>query len=287
MNIFGSRFIKSPIRTITAIVVVVAALPLQNTLVTSAYRLARGWLGISPPPPNTLLCPAYSLLMSFRLIWWLAVAAMVAFIDPPGMVAVLRRNKQQAIYFLKGLAIGFAVMAAVVLAIVAVGDAQLHPSPGPGLTFAHTAYGAGWLLAEILGAVGEEILYRGLIIVLVTRLVGPRTAMAISALAFALGHGANPGASPIWLVRLVVSGFLLAYAVFRSGTIWWGTGYHAGWNFASAPLFGAVGSGYFDQGSVFTFLPSGSGLITGGPVGPEGAASSLSWRFSSVLDFLS
>ena len=161
-------------------------------------------------------------------------------------------------------------MAAVVLMIVAVGDAQLHSSPGSAPV--HMAYGVAWLLAEILGAAGEEVLYRGLILVLVTRLFGKRTAIVTSAFAFALGHGANPGASYVWMVRLAVAGLLLAYSVFRSETVWWGSGYHAGWNFASAPLFGAVGSGYLDKGSIFTFLPSGSALITGGSVGPEGSA---------------
>ena len=238
MNVFGSRVRKSQLRAVIAIVVVAAAFLLQVTLVTSAYQLVRRWLGISPPPPKTLLCSAYSLLMSFRLIWWLAI--------------------------------GFAVMAAAVLMMVAVGDAQLHSSLGSAPL--RVAYGAAWLLAEILGAAAEEILYRGLILVLITRLCGKRTAIVTSAFAFALGHGANPGASYVWMVRLAVAGLLLAYSVFRSGTVWWGTGYHAGWNFSSAPLFGAVGSGYLDQGSIFTFLPSGSALITGGPVGPEGSA---------------
>lgn len=270
MNVFGLRIRKSQLRTIIAIGVVVVALLFQDTILVSAYQQVRGWLGISPPPPNTLVCSAYSLLMSFRLVWWLAVAAVVAFIDPPSIVPVLRPDKRQTIYFLKGLVIGFAVMAATVLMILAVGDARLHSSPGSAPV--HAAYGSAWLLAEILGAAGEEVLYRALLLVLLTRLFGTRTAIVTSALVFALGHGANPGANYIWMVRLAVAGMLLAFSVFRSGTIWWATGYHAGWNFASAPLFGAVGSGFRDQRSMFTFLPSGSALITGGPVGPEGSA---------------
>jgi membrane protease YdiL (CAAX protease family) len=160
-------------------------------------------------------------------------------------------------------------MAATVLTIVFVGDAQIHSSPGTAAV--HTVYGVAWFLAEILGAAGEEILYRGLLLILVMRLFGMRMAMVVSALAFMAGHGANPGASVVWMVRLALAGLLLAYSIFRSGTVWWATGYHAGWNFASAPLFGAVGSGYFDRGSIFTFLSSGSALITGGPVGPEGS----------------
>ena len=74
------------------------------------------------------------------------------------------------------------------------------------------------------------------------------------------------------MVRLFGAGLLLAYSVLRSGSIWWAIGYHAGWNWASAPLFGAAGSGYSDQGHIFTFLPTGPAIITGGSVGPEGSA---------------
>jgi len=63
----------------------------------------------------------------------------------------------------------------------------------------------------------------------------------------------------------------LAYAVYRTGSLWWSVGYHAGWNWASAPLFGAAGSGYLDQGHLFDFLPYGSVWLTGGAVGPEGS----------------
>src|SRR5271170_3912273 len=270
MSVFGLHFRKSQLRTIIAIGAAAAALVFQDTILTSAYQHTRASLGIAAPPPNMLVCSAYTLLMIFRLAWWLAVAALIALINPPSIASVLRSDRRQAMYFLKGLAIGFGVMAATVLMIVAVGDGQIRTSPGTAAV--HTAYGIAWFLAEILGAAGEEILYRGLLLILVTRLFGMRTAMVISALAFMAGHGANPGASTVWMVRLALAGLLLAYSVFRSGTIWWAIGYHAGWNFASAPLFGAAGSGFRDQGSSFTFLPSGNALITGGPVGPEGSA---------------
>ncbi len=64
---------------------------------------------------------------------------------------------------------------------------------------------------------------------------------------------------------------LLAYAVYRTRSFWWSIGYHAGWNWASAPLFGAAGSGYLNQGHLLDFTPTGSAWITGGAVGPEGS----------------
>ncbi len=257
-------------RLLIALGLVAAAYFVQDVPLTALYHLLRTALGIPhAPTPTTLLCSAYALLVTLRLLWWIAVTALVAFIAPPGITSVLILDKEQAAYLLKGLAIGLAVMAATILTIVAVGAAQLYPSPGSAVL--HAAYGAAWLVAETLGAAGEELLFRGLILILAARLFGMRPAILISALAFALAHGANPGASPIWMIRLAAAGLLLGYSVVRSGSLWWATGYHAGWNLASAPLFGAAGSGYIDQGHLFTFLPTGPSWITGGPVGPEGS----------------
>ncbi len=266
---FGWRFIRGHVRTLIAVMVVAAGYFFQDQILTAPYHHARTWLGISPPPPHTLVCSAFSILVSFRLIWWLAIARIVAFVDPPGIAPLLRYRRRALSYLLKGMAIGFAVMSLTILTIVAVGAAHLCSSPGSAII--HIAHGTGWLLAETIGAAEEEVLFRGLLLVLVNRLLGERATIVITALAFSLAHGANPSASSIWMVRLAAAGALLAYSVFRSGTVWWGIGYHAGWNFASAPFFGAVGSGYRNEGHILSLLPSGSAVITGGTVGPEGS----------------
>lgn len=153
----------------------------------AAYEHTRAWLGIARPPANTLVCSAYSLLTSFRLTWWLAIVALITFIYPPDIAPCLRLERSQTMNLVKGLAVGLLVMAATVLMIAVVGDARIHSSVGSAA--AHAAYAAAWLLAEVVGATGEEVLYRGLLLILVTRLLGMRAGMAISALAFVVGHG--------------------------------------------------------------------------------------------------
>ena len=268
---------SSRTRTIIALVVVAAAYFLQDLVVNRPYHLTRGWLGIGPAPPHTLLCAAYNLLVIFRLAWWLAITGVVTLIDREGIAGVLRFDRRQAGYFWRGLGVGLAVMMATVLSIVAVGAAKMHLSPGTFLV--HLGYGLGWLAGEIVGAAGEELLFRGLILVLTARLAGWPVGLVVSAAMFALAHGANPGASHIWMARLAAAGLLLAWSVWRSGATWWGTGYHAGWNLASAPLFGAAGSGYMNQGHILSFAPAGSTLITGGAVGPEGSV----FAFAAVI----
>ena len=95
--------------------------------------------------------------------------------------------------------------------------------------------------------------------------------MLISGLMFSGLHLSNHGATRIWLLRLFLQGVLLAYAVFRTGSLWWSVGYHTGWNWVSAPFFGAVGSGYLDEGHIFNFYPRGSAWVTGDSAGPEGS----------------
>ena len=89
--------------------------------------------------------------------------------------------------------------------------------------------------------------------------------MLISGLMFSGLHLSNHGATRIWLLRLFLQGVLLAYAVFRTGSLWWSVGYHTGWNWVSAPFFGAVGSGYLDEGHIFKFYPRGSAWVSGVP----------------------
>jgi membrane protease YdiL (CAAX protease family) len=168
-----------------------------------------------------------------------------------------------------GIGIGIVVMTGAIIAILAMGSAWAAFSvQSGGAAFAH---GAGWLAADFVGATGEELYGRVAVLLVAERFVGWRGAIVVSGLMFSVLHLGNPGASWIWLLRLGVQGALLAYAVYRTGSVWWSCGYHTGWNWASAPLFGAAGSGYFDQGHLLTFQPTGSVWITGGPVGPEGS----------------
>ncbi|URL57009.1 CPBP family intramembrane metalloprotease [Luteibacter flocculans] len=129
----------------------------------------------------------------------------------------------------------------------------------------------GWVGCSVVGAAAEEVLYRGMILSTLERLGGKSFAIVGSAAAFALSHLGNPGVTKLWLLRLFLQGMLLAWAVFRTGSLWWSIGYHAGWNFGSAPLFGVAESGYGVQGHLFTFVPAGPDWLTGGEVGPEGS----------------
>ena len=262
------RFAKWPV--LVAIAVVAVAYFLQDDFVRICLMLLKHFVSFAKAPaPNVLTNSGYLRVVFCRLIWWVLIGWLVFRIDPESLAQTITLRPHATREFLGGLAIGVLAMAAIILTTVVVGDAHLTQAPGS--SWEHVVFGARWLIAEIVGAAGEELLYRGLIFLLAARLIGAPGAAAVSALIFVVDHGGNPGASAIWMVRLFAAGLLLAYSVVRTKALWWAIGYHAGWNFGSAPTFGAAGSGYINQGHILTYIPVGSRLMTGGNVGPEGS----------------
>lgn len=233
------------------------------------HRPVAHGLGLHMIQEGAMAPVPYGVLMIVRLALDLLVVAGLLAIqnrrvtDFPLCGPMMLRNT------LGGFTIGLVVMAGAIAAILALGSASVSPSQqSPGSAFVH---GAAWLTFGFIGATGEELAGRVTVLLVAQPLVGRRGAILASGILFAAIHLDNPGVTGIWLARLFCQGLLLAYAVYRTGSFWWSAGYHAGWNWASAPLFGAAGSGYLNQGHLFDFAPSGSDWITGGAVGPEGS----------------
>ncbi|WP_049789242.1 CPBP family intramembrane glutamic endopeptidase [Granulicella tundricola] len=229
---------------------------------THAFNLRSG-------SPNTLIKSRYGTLMLVRLllnsVLWVAVCKMLN----RSAIAFPLNRRRFLRHTLVGLATGLAVMLATMFSIWGLEAAVVTRS---GQTLASACgNGFAWLILDFVGALGEELYGRAIVLVVAERFLGWRGAVLVSGLMFSGFHLDNPGASRIWLFRLFAQGCVLAYATFRSRSIWWSVGYHTGWNWISAPLFGAAGSGYLDEGHLFNFAPHGSIWITGGAVGPEGS----------------
>lgn len=220
-------------------------------------------------PPHTLTQAALTAYTIPYLIWAIAVLGLVALALGRSPLDFPIRDGGALRHGGLGLATGLAAMLLVMLAIWGLGAATVTPPTQP--LAAALRNGGIWLLLEGSIASGEELFFRGALYLAIAGLLGWRAAIIVSGLFFLLLHTGNPGASPIWLVRIALSGMLLAFAVHRTSSIWWSIGYHAGWNWISAPLFGAAGSGYTDEGHILNFAPRGPILIDGGAVGPEGS----------------
>lgn len=211
----------------------------------------------------------YGVLMVVRGVLDLLVVA--------GLLAITRRRfdafplsgPRMAHNASSGFVIGVAVMVGAILAIIISGSASVslsQQSPGSAVLYA-----SAWLTFGLIGAAGEELAGRITVLLVAQPLIGRRGAILASGILFAGIHLGNPGVTNVWLARLFFQGLLLAYAMYRTGSFWWSVGYHAGWNWGGAPLFGAAGSGYLNQGHLLNFVATGPDWITGGAVGPEGS----------------
>ena len=97
-------------------------------------------------------------------------------------------------------------------------------------------YGAAWLLGFLLVGLLEEYLTRGYVLFTLTRglagiyswlfktrhskQLGFWTAAVLLSILFGLGHGKNPGESPIGLVTAALAGLVFCLSLWRTGSLW-------------------------------------------------------------------
>jgi membrane protease YdiL (CAAX protease family) len=260
--------LRSP-RLWLALAVVILAYFITDPTEAALYHPLVHALGLHRSAQNTLGKGTYGLLMVVRLFWnglvWLTLCKVLA--QP--LVSFPLCRKRLLRYTMIGLVTGLGVMLSAMLGIWLLRSATVGVSEQT--IWSAIGNGCSWLALDFAGALGEELWGRAIVLVVAQRLLGWRGAMLISGLMFSGLHLSNHGATWVWLLRLFLQGMLLAYAVFRTGSLWWSVGYHTGWNWVSAPFFGAAGSGYLDEGHILNFFSRGSVWITGGSAGPEGS----------------
>jgi len=119
-------------------------------------------------------------------------------------------------------------------------------------------------------AFSEELMFRGLPLVLLALAVGRGTALVtVAGVIFALFHARNPDVTMLGLGNIALAGVFLGVAFYAPGGIWTAFGAHLGWNATLAGLDAPV------SGMPFTipFLNYHAGepvWLSGGRFGPEG-----------------
>jgi membrane protease YdiL (CAAX protease family) len=190
---------------------------------------------------------------------------------------------------LPGLAQG--ALAGIALFSLAMAILWLTGAYQPDGWEASGALGRGFLFVLAV-AVREEILYRGLLFRLLSKIVGTWGALLLSAAWFGASHATAPGATFIGLSGVALAGVLLGAAYAVTGRLWLPIGLHLGWNFAEGPLFGTLVSGVDIGPSLIQGELSGPTILTGGDFGPEAsivtvlvvlaAATYLLWRIARL-----
>ena len=132
------------------------------------------------------------------------------------------------------------------------------------------------LLMLSLAAAAEEALFRGYAFQKLVELVGPVIATVSASAAFAVMHGNNPAIGTFALVNIFLAGVMLSIAYLKTGSLWFATAVHLGWNWQiGGPLDLPIsGLELFDT-PLYEPRAVGAGWLTGGPFGPEGGFAGL------------
>ncbi|GAA0359876.1 CPBP family intramembrane metalloprotease [Actinoallomurus spadix] len=175
----------------------------------------------------------------------------------------------------RGLLIGVAMFAAVIVNLVFLGDYRVdHGGSVLG------ALGLFGFMAA--AAVTEELLFRGVLFRIVEGWIGTWSALTLTGLLFGLSHLFNKDAS-LWgaIAIAIEAGGMLAAAYAATRNLWVTIGVHFGWNFAEAGIFGTEVSGNGNTEGLLHGVTSGPSILTGGKFGPE--ASVYSILFGALL----
>lgn len=164
--------------------------------------------------------------------------------------------------------LGGGLAAGATLAIaVAAGDAAWIRDEG---TFGEYVVRAALTVAVLApAALSEELIFRGVPLVLLAAAIGRGPGVAAVAVPFALAHLANPNLTALGVGNIALAGIFLGLAFYAPGGIWTAWGVHLGWNGLLACLDTPVSGVPFDI-PFLDYLAGAPVWLTGGAFGPEG-----------------
>ncbi len=126
----------------------------------------------------------------------------------------------------------------------------------------------------LIGAVGEEMLFRGYGFQLLLKRWGTFATVLPIGVLFAWAHSGNPDVTYLALFNTFLWGVLFGLCFIRSGDLWLPIGVHFGWNWA-LPLFGVNVSGFTMSVTGYKMVWSAGTLWSGGGYGLEGSLLTL------------
>jgi hypothetical protein len=164
--------------------------------------------------------------------------------------------------------LGAAAMAALAIAAaLPLAGARWLPDDGTATEYAAQVAGVAALLAP--AALAEELMFRGVPLVVLASAIGRGGALVVLALAFGLLHAGNPGVTSLALGNIALAGVFLSLAFYAPGRLWTAWGAHLGWNVTIAALDAPV-SGLPMAIPFIDYDPGAPAWLSGGAFGPEG-----------------
>lgn len=228
----------------------------------------------------------FLMLISFIALG-LAIAGWVRWVEKRSLASAGLCGDGRLKEFLIGLAVGIAMMGAIVTAIALAGGyrvAELVPA------FASPA-ALGWIALLLAGfavqASVEEFVFRGWLFSTVMRRWNMTAAFMLSSAAFTFVH-LSPRATPLPLVMTFIFAIFACAWVRYSNSIWGVMGWHVGWNWFGGIGFDVPITG-MDTGLpalVVKLVPVGPAWLNGAGEGPEGSVFTLALLIVASLSLL-
>ena len=224
-----------------------------------------GLRALKTPGPHQLLIAGVSQLLGFALSTWVIGIRVLGLSRTQLRWAPPRRGA-------RGLAIGLAIGAtsAAAALVTAVLVANSHWTRDAGGLAEYLAQIGKTSLVLAPAALSEEIMFRGVPLVLMAAAIGRGSALVlIAGIVFALFHGLNPDVTPLGLGNIALAGIFLGVAFYAPGGLWTAFGAHLGWNATLAALDAPV-SGLPFSIPWIDYQAGNPVWLSGGRFGPEG-----------------
>ncbi len=132
-----------------------------------------------------------------------------------------------------------------------------------------------WGAVFVFVGLFEEFLFRGYTLFTLGDGIGFWPAAVVFSTLFGLVHLSNPGEGWVGAASVVMIGLIFAFALKRTGNLWFVVGLHASFDFGETFLYSVPNSGIVFDGHLSTATLQGAKWLTGGTVGPEGSVFSF------------
>ena len=227
------------------------------------------------------------LLVSF-IGFGLLVLAWVRWVEKRSLLSVGFGGEQRLRKFLIGLAIGIAMMGAIVMAIALSGGyrvGDLAPA------FA-SPVALGWIALLLacfaVQASVEEFVFRGWLFSTVMRRWNTTAAFILTSAAFTFLHF-SPRTPMLMLAMTFVFSIFTCAWVRRSNSLWGVMGWHTGWNWFGGTGFDVPITGFDSHlpALVVKLVPVGPAYLNGAGEGPEGSVFTLALLTVATQSLLS
>jgi membrane protease YdiL (CAAX protease family) len=236
-------------------------------LIPFAGRLTRGASAqelAAHPTPLFVLVQGVGLLVAFGLATWV-VGVRALGLDASALRWRVRLAPLRGIA--AGLAFGILPAAvAMMLGAFTAGAGWLRDAGSLGDWLAQSAK---TVLILAPAALSEELMFRGLPMVVAARAIGRGRAIVLLSVIFAVAHIRNPDVTTAGLGNIALAGIWLSLAFFSPGGMWTAFGAHLGWNATLAALAAPV-SGLPFNIPYIDYRMGQPVWLTGGAFGPEG-----------------